>query len=171
MADKKIKEPDEPKRLNRAVGVGEALSGVLDAALRKRGFASRDILSNWKAMAPKPYDAIAMPDRLAWPRGAKGAEGATLYLRCAPGQALALSHEAPLIAAAVNRYYGYVLVKEVRLSLEPFSVGSAPKSDAPPVAPELVRRAARAAVADVEDDGLKAALTGLGERVLNPKAR
>jgi hypothetical protein len=165
----KTREPAEAKRLNRTVGVGEALSGVLDAALKKRGFASRDILTNWKAMAPKPYDSIALPDRLAWPRGAKGAEGATLYLRCAPGRALALSHEAPMIAAAVNRYYGYVLVRDVRLSLEQFSSGPAPKPDGPAVAPETVRTAARAAVAEVGDDALKAALTTLGERVLTPK--
>ena len=102
---------------------------MLDAALKKRGFATRDILTHWAAMAPKPYDALAMPDQLKWPRGA-GHEGATLYLRCAPGHALALSHEAPLIAAAVNRYFGYLLVREVRLSAEPFSAGSAPKRQA-----------------------------------------
>jgi hypothetical protein len=53
---KKPQEPAEPKRLNRTVGVSEALSHVLDSALKKRGFATRDILANWAAMAPKPYD-------------------------------------------------------------------------------------------------------------------
>lgn len=162
----KSKEPAPPKRLNRTVGLGEALKGVLDTALKKRGFASRDILSNWKAMAPKPYDLIALPDRLAWPRGARGAEGATLYLRCAPGRALALSHEAPMIAAAVNRYFGYVLVKDVRLSLEAFNAGSPAGDAAPPEAPENVRKTVQDAVADIADDGLKAALGTLGERLI-----
>ena len=89
---KKSAEPAEPKRLNRAVGVAEALGGVLDSALRKRGFATRDILANWAAMAPKPYDKVAMPAELKWPRGA-GHEGATLFLRCAESQRLALAHE------------------------------------------------------------------------------
>jgi hypothetical protein len=161
----KPKEPEPPRRLNRAVGVGEALSGVLDTALRKRGFASRDILTHWAAMAPKPYDTVALPDRLAWPRGAKGAEGATLYLRCAQGHALALAHEGPAIAAAVNRYFGYVLVNEVRRSLEPM-----------PKAKEALRRAVQtvspdveAAVAEVENDAVRAALRGLGTALAGRK--
>ena len=85
----KPRDGAEPKRLNRAVGVGEALQKVLDPALRKRGFAGRDIITHWAAMAPAPYDRIAAPDRLAWPRGQRTAEGATLYLRCHPGHALA----------------------------------------------------------------------------------
>ena len=152
---------EEPKRLNRAVGVGDALKGVLDAALKKRGFATRDILSNWAAMAPKPYDALAFPAELKWPRGA-GHEGATLYLRCARGHALALSHEAPMIAAAVNRYFGYLLVREVKLSAEPLA--------APKVEPERPRglpapAAVSAAVSGVEHPALKAALSDLGSGV------
>ncbi len=154
----KPKDPAPPKRLNRTVGVGEALSHVLDSALRKRGFASRDILTHWAAMAPKPYDAIALPDRLAWPRGAKGTEGATLYLRCAQGHALALAHEAPAIAAAVNRYFGYVLVNEVKRSLEPMPAPKEPARQAvKAVSPDV-----EAAVAGVESDAVRSALKGLG---------
>ncbi len=97
--------------------MAEALSGALDPALKRRGFASRDIITHWKAMAPAPYDKVAMPDKLSWPRGERSASGATLYLRCVPGHALALTHEAPRIAAAVNRYFGYILVDQVRLSI------------------------------------------------------
>jgi hypothetical protein len=165
----KSKEPDEPKRLNRTVGVSDALSGVLDAVLRKRGFATRDIITHWAAMAPKPYDALAVPDQLKWPRGA-GHEGATLYLRCAPGHALALSHEGALIASAVNRYFGYFLVREVRLSAEPFASGPARKAGPAGVLPEVAEHAG-AAVADVGDEQLRAALKGLGEQVLAKRRR
>jgi hypothetical protein len=158
------KDSDEPRRLNRAVGVSEALSGVLDAALKKRGFATRDILTHWQAMAPKPYDLVAIPDQLKWPRGA-GHEGATLYLRCAQGHALALSHEGSLIAAAVNRYFGYFLVRDVRLSAEPFTAGSAIKRKAAATLPEVAKDAGDA-VARVDDPGLKDALKGLGDAVL-----
>ncbi|MEQ1771633.1 MAG: hypothetical protein ABL879_17535, partial [Devosia sp.] len=91
-------------------------------------------------------------------------------LRCLPGHALALQHEGPLIASAVNRYFGYVLVKDVRMSLEPFAV--ARKAEPGPEAmPEPVQRAAREAVSEVGDDGLKAALAQLGEQVLGRKGR
>ena len=166
----KPKEPDPPKRLNRAVGVAEALSGVIDSALKKRGFASRDILRNWAAMAPKPYDRVAIPDKLVWPRAAKGHEGATLYLRCAPGQSLALAHESGLVAAAVNRYFGYVLVREVRPPIEPFSAGSPAKPQVSATLPEVAKHAGEA-VADIADTGLKDALKGLGEALLSKKRR
>jgi hypothetical protein len=159
---------EEPKRLNRAVGVSEALSGVLDSALKKRGFATRDILTHWAAIAPKPYDRLALPDELKWPRGA-GHEGATLYLRCAPGHALALTHEAPLIVSAVNRYFGYLLVREVRLSAEPLA---APAKPAVPKAPSPEASAATAkAVAEVENPALKDALSRLGAEVLGKRGR
>lgn len=165
----KPKEESEPKRLNRAVGVAEALGGVLDSALKKRGFATRDILSNWAVIAPKPYDRAAMPEQLKWPRGT-GHEGATLYLRCSDGQKLALSHEGPLIASAVNRYFGYFLVREVKLSAEPFRPGSAPKPQADPTPPEVAKHADQA-VAEVEDPALKDALKSLGERLLSKRPR
>ena len=162
------KDPPEPKRLNRAVGVSEALGGVLDAALKKRGFATRDVLTHWSEIAPKPYDRVAVPDQLKWPRGA-GHEGATLYLRCAQGHALALSHEGSLIAAAVNRYFGYFLVRDVRLSAEPFAVAAA-KTKKPGVPAEVVQHAGEA-VAEVDDPALRGALRSLGEAVLARKAR
>ena len=159
----------EPRRLNRAVGVSEALTGVLDAVLKKRGFATRDLLTSWAAIAPKPYDKVAVPDQLKWPRGA-GHEGATLYLRCAQGHAMALSHEGALVASAVNRYFGYFLVREVRLSAEPFSGSSVKKAANAVPLPQVVARA-DAAVAEVGDDALKEALKGLGEALYSKRPR
>ena len=157
--------PKEYKRLNRTVGVGEAISDALDPALKRRGFASRDIIANWRAMAPKPYDQVALPDKLSWPRGERSAEGATLYVRCSEGHRLALTHEAPRVAAAVNRYFGYVLVKDVRLAPMPFTPGSAAKAEAPRE-PDPVRRALVArAVNGVGDVKLKEALRELGHAI------
>ena len=164
----KSKEPSEPKRLNRAVGLDEALKGVLDSALKKRGFATRDLITHWATMAPRPYDQVAVPAALKWPRGA-GHEGATLYLRCKPGHALGLAHEGAKVAAAENRNYGYLLVREVRLSAEPFTEGTAAKPAdrlRPPASPE-----AGAAVAEVGDPALKTALRTLGGQILANRAR
>jgi len=161
----KSKDDAPPRRLNRTVAVSDALSGVLDSALKKRGFATRDILANWAAMAPKPYDKVAIPAELKWPRGA-GHEGATLFLRCAEAQRLALAHEGALIASAVNRYFGYFLVREVKLSAEPFMRSSGPKSQIAPTPPEVAKHADEA-VAEVEDPALKDALKALGEAVLS----
>src|SRR5215218_6017027 len=145
----------EPRRLNRAVGVAEALGRTLDPVFKRRGFASRDLVANWAAIAPKPYDTVTRPDRLSWPRGARGTEGATLYLRCAEGHQLALTHEGSRIAAAINRYFGYVLVGSVRLSAEPFAGASKPASTEAAVPPPEVRDRIGAAIEEVSDEGLR----------------
>lgn len=155
------KEEREPRRLNRAVGLTEALGQALDPALKRRGFASRDLVAHWHVMAPAPYDRMAKPDKLTWPRGEKGAEGAILHLRCHPGHALALAHEGERVASAVNRYFGYFLVGSVRLSAAPFAV----ERDLPqttPAIPEVARARITQAVDKVGDANVRDALRELG---------
>lgn len=155
------KLPDPPRK-NRTLSVADALSGALDPVMKKRGFASRDIISLWHVIAPPPFDRLTQPDKLVWPRHTHGADGAVLHLRCAPGQALMAQHEAPAIAAAINRYFGYVLVGEVRLSAEPFTPGSGARREkrTEPSRASLERIAAT--TAGIEDEGLRAALAELG---------
>jgi len=99
---------------------------------------------------------------LSWPRGEKRAAGATLYLRCVPGHNLALQHEAPRIAAAINRYFGYVLVDSVRLSAMPLEP-TPPPAPPPPAEPDPIQRALIArTVNSVADPSLKEALRHLG---------
>ncbi|HEY8577849.1 MAG TPA: hypothetical protein VIL88_16100 [Devosia sp.] len=161
----------EPKRRNRAMNIADVLSGALDPVLKKRGFASRDIITHWSVMAPRPYDEVAIPDKLSWPRGERSEEGATLVLRCMPGHALAIAHDAPKIAAAVNRYFGFVLVNTVRLSAEAFNPNSGSKS-AGPLAPDpAVSAKVEAQVAAVADDELRDALRKLGHAVTSRSER
>ncbi|WP_160297780.1 DUF721 domain-containing protein [Devosia chinhatensis] len=152
----------EYKRRNRAVSVADALAGAIDPVLRKRGFASRDIISHWSLIAPAPFNETTLPEKLSWPRASNNADGATLVLRCAPGQALFAQHEAPAIAAAVNRYFGYVLVRDVRLSAEPFTPGSGRKVQKQhKPSPDAIARVG-AQTERVEDETLREALRVLG---------
>jgi hypothetical protein len=155
-------ELPEFKRRNKTLNLGDVLAGALDPVLKKRGFASRDIITHWQVMAPKPYDSVAVPDKLVWPRGEHSAEGATLVLRCVPGHALAIQHEGDKIAAAVNRYFGYVLVRQVRLSAEPFSPGSSVKAHKNIQPSQSIQAKVGAQVANIEDDDLREALRTLG---------
>jgi hypothetical protein len=153
------------RRRNRTVPLGEAVSALLDPALKRRGFASRDLIAHWPAMAPAPYDKVTRPDKLTWPRGHRGADGAVLHLRCHPGHALALSHEGQRIAAAVNRYFGYVLVSAVRISAAPFQEAASTEADVRPSLDEAQRLRVAGAVAGVADPDLRAALGALGESI------
>lgn len=158
-----VKDPlPEPKRRNRTLSVSDALSGALDPVLKKRGFAGRDIIAQWRHIAPPPFDQTTLPDKLTWPRHDHAAEGATLYLRCAPGQALFAQHEAPAIAAAVNRYFGYVLINDVRLSAEPFTPGSGQKVQKPRQPSQSDIAKVGKATEMVADDDLREALQALG---------
>jgi hypothetical protein len=165
------KEPPEPKRRNKTLSVADALSGALDPALKKRGFASRDIIASWPAIAPEPYGEVTTPDKLTWPRGERSAEGATLVLRCAPGHALAAQHEAGRIAAAINRYFGFFLVGAVRLSAEPFTQGSAPEVHNPSQPSQSVTAKVGAQVARVDDEDLREALRTLGHALSSRSGR
>lgn len=160
-------KPPAYKRLNRSVQLGEMIGNTLDPALKRRGFANRDLIANWAAIAPTPYDKIAMPDKLVWPRRDKpDPEGAVLYVRCVEGHALMLTHDAPMIVSAINRYFGYLLVSGVRHSKTPF-MPPRPLSPPPPtkLAPALETRLV-GTVSDIEDDELRAALEKLGRGVL-----
>lgn len=146
------------------------LGNTLDPALRRRGFASRDLIANWKAIAPTPYDVISAPDKLVWPRRDRpDPEGAVLYLRCREGHGLALTHEAPAIAAAVNRYFGYLLVSTIRLSPTPY-VGLESRVEQPvrELPPEKAKKL-NEAVSVIEDEGLRAALENLGRGIMNKR--
>ena len=158
-----------PKRNNRAVRLGDMVGNALDPALKKRGFASRDLVAHWAAIAPAPYDSVTLPDRLVWPRRGTQAEGATLLLRCREGHALAIQHEAASIAGAVNRYFGYFLVAAVRVSPEPLipAAPAAPQTE-PPLSPEAADRLTRT-LAPVGDEGLRAALAQLGQGLLRKR--
>lgn len=168
-APKETKELREPKRLNRAVAVSEALGRVLDPALKKRGFASRDLIQHWAVIAPEPYGRVSRPEKLTWPRGEKGAGGAVLHVSCHAGHALALSHEGERLAQAINRYYGYVLVDQVRLSAAPFTETRPEEAARPHPSSERAAAIARQ-VGGIEDEGLRAALAELGRAIAARKA-
>ncbi len=157
---KKNKHPF--KRRGRVAGIGELAGKVLDPHLQKRGFASRELLTRWGAIAPAPYDKVSIPDKLVWRRGQEGAQGALLFLRCQEAHRLTLVHEGELIAGAINRYFGYVLVDIIKLSPEPFEAGSDEKLPDAPEPSKAQRARVEAELAGVSDEKLKNSLRKLG---------
>ncbi|RDE10604.1 DUF721 domain-containing protein [Pelagibacterium lacus] len=155
-----------PKRKNRAIQLGDVVDGMLDPVLRRRGFAGREIIANWQVIAPSPWNAATMPDKMVWPRkGRPDPEGAVLYLRCIESYKVMLAHDAPQIVGAINRYFGYHLVRSVRLSLNPLSLPAAASASKP--APSRVALARiEKETASVSNPELRAALDRLGRGVL-----
>jgi len=167
MAEKKTKAAF--KRRGKTVGIDELAGKVLGAHLRKRGFANRDLLIHWGVIAPTPYNKVSIPDRLVWRRPQEGAQGAILFLRCTEGQRLALVHDSELIAGAINRYFGYLLVDTIKLSIEPFTAGSAKKAQPVHEPSKEERLRIEAELSEVSDEKLKISLRKLGQGVFGTK--
>jgi len=172
-----VKKPTSPsktgaKRTGRTKGVGELVGKIIDPVLKKRGFASRDILENWPIIAPPPYNRTTIPDRLKWRRNKAGTEGALLYLRCREGDRMALSYDHERICEAINRYFGYVLVEAIKLSPEPFEakiLTKTPNKSQNPL-PEVSKKIDET-IANVSDEQIKAALRELGQGMFSKKTK
>lgn len=164
------KKTNGPYKRHRGMsGVGELAGKVLGPHLQKRGFASRDLLTHWGVIAPAPYNKTSIPDRLVWRRGEKGAQGAILFLRCMDAHRLALSYDGQLIAGAINRYFGYVLVDSIKLSIEPFIAGSGKKAQVAVEPSERERAGIEAELAGIKDEKLKDSLRKLGHGLVSKK--
>ncbi len=157
------------KRRGKVAGIDELVGKILDPHLQKRGFASRDLLTHWGVIAPVPYNKISIPDRLVWRRAQEGAQGAILFLRCTEAQRLALVHDSELIAASINRYFGYLLVDTIKLSLEAFIAGSGEKPQSVREPKLKERDRIEAELSDIEDEKLKISLRKLGYGLFGAK--
>ncbi len=161
------------KRTGRSRDIGELVSKLIDPVLKKRGFASRDILENWQIIAPPPYNSTTIPDRLKWPRNKAASHGAILYLRCMEGERVALSHDHERITEAINRYFGYVLVRAIKLSNQPFVEQNNSKTSKDRQCAAKINQDPRTdqkiekAVQKIKDDELKQALRELGHGIFS----
>lgn len=161
-----VKDKSDPsERLGRAVAIGEIAGRALDPIIRQRGFATSELIANWTTIVPAPYDRAVMPDKLKWARPTPDspADGASLYVRVDPAHGAGFLHEIPVIRDAINRYFGFFLVSDIRTSREPFVPRQGgPKGDrqSEPTPSEL--QAIETAVASVADTQLREALVRLG---------
>jgi len=149
--------------------IGAYASRALDPAARARGFASTAILSEWAAIVGNELAQFTMPDRLAWPRrreahedappaSAWRDEGAVLVLRVEGPRAIEVQHRSGQILERVNAYFGYRAVVEMRILQAPVTRKPVPQRlPAPALDPGALPPSA-----EIEDEGLRAALVRLG---------
>ena len=162
-----------PKR--RAKGFAQA-GGLVQAQIRKageaRGFAVSRLLTHWAEVVGQDIAHLCRPVRINY---GKGAMGATLTLLARGAAGPILQAQLPDIRARVNACYGYNAVAQIRITqtaaegfAEPRAGWGGQPAFTPIPAPE--QHAAAADLADgVADPDLRAALAGLGARVLSRK--
>ena len=149
--------------------LADLVQGCISPALAKQGFSEADVLLHWSEIVGDGLAERCRPVRLQWRRSGGGIdepnEPATLVVRVEGAFALALQHMAPVVLERVNAYFGWRCVGKLVLRQGPLperrdrrAVRSPPDSG--------TRELALQATAEVADDRLRAALVGLGARVL-----
>jgi hypothetical protein len=140
--------------------VGKAMSDTF----RKQGFASAELVTRWAEIAGAEIAAHSEPIKIQWPRPAEGEERepGTLVLRVDGPAAIEIQHQVGVICERVNRFLGWRAIARIGLRQAPLRRGTVKRRRTPDTA-----AAARVAatLSDVEDEGLRQALSRLGAAV------
>lgn len=132
--------------------------------LRKRGFATAEIVHRWAEIVGPQLAARTMPERIAFPPGRR--EDGTLHLRVDSGSlALELQHFEGLVVERINGFFGYGAVARLRMVQRPLppqtpKPAAAARTPAPGESADLEHR-----LTAVTDPDLRAALGRLGRAV------
>ena len=126
---------------------------------------------SWPEIVGERLAAVSQPLRLDWPKrqtGQTAPQPSTLVVRVEGQFAIEAQHLAPLIIERVNAFYGWRCVGRLVLKQGPVRRGKPPAKPTRPVDP-ADRARIGAALAGVEDAGLKKALGHLGEAVVRDR--
>jgi hypothetical protein len=136
----------------------DLLTRLLDPEARRRGLAEARLLTEWSQVVGAELAAKCQPIRL-------GRDG-ILQLHVSGPAALELQHGELQVLERINGFFGYPAVRRLALRQAPARRRMLPpKPAAPPPLSEAEEAAIRTTVAPVEDEGLRAALAGLGSAV------
>lgn len=158
----------------RRYGGFEPASKLLRDRIRKvgekRGFAVSRVITHWAEIVGADIAAMARPIRVGYGRDGFGA---TLTLLTTGAQAPMLQMMEGKIREKVNACYGYNAISRVAITQTAptgFAEGQVEFTPAPKAArapsPDAVRRA-EIASDGIQNDGLRAALESLGQKVLS----
>jgi hypothetical protein len=148
------------ERRGRLQSVGAVLPRIAGKALHKQGLGEAQLIQQWASIVGERYAKNTSPEKLSFARGAR--RDGTLKLRVAPGIALEIQHNEPVLLERINGFFGYRAI--ARLSLQQtFEPRRAP----PPLRPLREDEAAviEARVAPVADEPLRGALRRLGAAI------
>jgi hypothetical protein len=143
--------------------LGKHFNALAKVALQKHGFAQADLLSHWDVIAGD-ISAIAIPERIRWPRqvGGERIQGGTLVLKVNPGRALDVQYQIPQLIERLNQFLGYGAIGAIKV-LQASQVVARPKPK--PAPPPVPSSAVQEQVGNITDEPLKEALLKLGAQV------
>lgn len=143
--------------------ISRSLAKLTRPALEKRGRDFAALVAGWAEVAGSRLAGDTALDRLARPRD--GGPG-VLHLRVTPGLALEIQHTAPQLIERINAFLGHAAVERIAMVQRPVAGIRRPSPQRARLPRPAGHAAAAAAVAQVEDEGLRAALARLGAHLL-----
>lgn len=169
------RQPDTPKIPRRKRGfeaTGDLLARDLNSPAEKRGFGEAKLLTHWPEIVGEDLAAIARPVKITYGRGF----GGTLVLLTTGANAPVLDMQKDRIIDRVNATYGYRAVAHVHITQTAptgFAEGQVafrtPKTKPSPDPDPAKLARFLAGANDIEDQGLKDALSRLARNVLTPR--
>jgi len=127
-------------------------------ALGRKASALGALLADWPAVVCPETAAIALPEKLTFPKDRQ--DSATLTLKVDPSQALELQHDLPWLIERINGHFGYRAIDRIKL-VQGAILRAAPKPPPRPPGPAEENEIA-GLVAGVADADLKDRLAALG---------
>jgi hypothetical protein len=146
--------------------LAELVGRVLDPVSGRRGFATADLIAAWPDIVGAKYAECTRPKKIVWPRDEDAsADGGVLHLTVDGPRAVLIQHELGQIIERINAFLGYAAIARIRIVQGTVATRRERREEAAPLDSAAEARLG-AAVAGVEDDGLRAALARLGRGVL-----
>jgi hypothetical protein len=156
--------------------LADFLDVCLSPSLAAQGFATSDVLVAWPEIVGERLAAFTQPLKIEWKRKGPNADPearpdpATLVIRVESAFALEMQHLAPVIIERVNVYYGWRCIGKLVLKQGPVRRPEK-KRPAAPVLGEADRQRVDAALKQIEEESLKAALARLGQAVVGSRTK
>ena len=110
----KKKNIKKKRRSNTLRAIASVLPKISGPALRKRGFATAEIVTRWPEIAGEIMAAESAPDHLSFPKNSQ--KGGTLYISASGSVALQIQHQEPNILQRINVYFGYPAISRISIS-------------------------------------------------------
>jgi hypothetical protein len=155
---------NKPRR-SQARPLADFLHKSLKDSFAKQGFAATELVTRWPEIVGSEIAAHCEPEKILWPRPfqADAPQPGTLVLRVEGPAGIEIQHLSRVVLDRVNAFFGWQAVSELRLRQAPLS-RRPPKALPPAPDPAAVARIA-AALPDITDDRLRAALGRLGASI------
>lgn len=113
-AAKPAARPYERPRGGEARAISDLVPEIGRTAFRKFGFIQSSVVSRWREIVGDRLADVTQPAMIRFPAGQKA--GGTLHLTISGAHAPMLQHVGPDIVGAVNRFFGYAAIAQIRMT-------------------------------------------------------